>query len=153
MNLSERVQANFSASIETKIAAADSLTEVIAKASEIGDVKVDVQPQVSEAVQADMLKLPFRNETFDTVVCDPPWAIGIDKRWAVTYRLRDVLKTGGKLLFNGRWIPRIKGLTIEDVFISCGWDCMMDVAIWTTYRKHQSSLDSVLQEADKTSEF
>jgi len=109
--------------------------------SNIGDVKVDIMPQSPDVTQADMFDLPFPNNTFDTVICDPPWAIGIDKRWAVTYQLRDVLKVGGKLLFNGLWIPRIRGLTIEDVFISCGFDCMMNVAIWTTYRKHQSNLE------------
>lgn len=110
-------------------------------ASDIGDVKIDIEPQNEDVTQADMFQLPFKPGTFDTVICDPPWAIGIDKRWAITYQLRDVLKVNGKLLFNGLWIPRIKGLKIEDTFISCGFDCMMNVAIWTTYRKYQARLD------------
>ena len=113
---------------------------VCSGSSDIGDVKIDVQPQSNDVTQADMFKLPFKPETFDTVICDPAWAIGIDKRWDITYQLRDVLKFKGKLLFNGLWIPRIRGLTIIDTFISCGFDCMMNVAIWTTYRKHQSRL-------------
>lgn len=111
-------------------------------ASKIGDVKLDIQPQSPDVTQADMFQIPFKPETFDTVICDPPWAIGNDKRWAITYQLRDVLKPGGKLLFNGLWIPRIKGMTIIDTFISCGFDCMMNVALWTSYRKHQTRLDS-----------
>ncbi len=114
-------------------------------ASDFGDVKLDVSPQNKGVTQADMFQLPFRHNTFDTVICDPPWAIGIDKRWSITYQLRDVIKPGGKLLFNGLWIPRIKGMTIIDTFISCGFDCMMNVAIWTSYRKHNNSMENFLE--------
>ena len=113
---------------------------VCSGSSKIGDVKLDIEPQDKDTTQADMLHLPYRHGSFDTVICDPAWAIGIDKRWRVTYQLRDVLKSGGKLLFNGLWIPRIKGMTIIDTFISCGFDCMMNVAIWTTYRKENQML-------------
>jgi len=108
--------------------------------SDIGDIKLDLMPQNKNVTQADMFNLPFPDNTFDTIICDPPWAIGIDKRWGITYQLRDALKWGGKLLFNGLWIPRIKGLEIKDVFISCGNDCMQNIAIWTKYKKVQSSL-------------
>ena len=113
---------------------------VCSGSSDIGDVKVDVMPQSEGVTQADMFQLPFKHNTFDTVICDPPWAIGIDKRWAITYQLRDVLKPNGILLFNGLWIPKIKGLEIMECFISRGFDPMMNVAIWTKYRKVNESL-------------
>ena len=112
---------------------------VCSGSSNIGDVKVDIMPQSYGVTQADMFNLPFKHNTFDTVICDPPWAIGFDKRRAVTYQLRNVLKPNGILLFNGRWIPRIKGLEIMECFISMGFDSMHDVAMWTKYRKVNES--------------
>ena len=123
---------------------------VCAGSSDIGDVLCDIEPQRHNIKQVDMFHLDkkFKHNTFDTVICDPPWAIGIDKRWNVTYQLRDVIKPGGVLLFNGLWIPRIKGLTILDTFISCGFDCMMNVAIWTKYRKDNNSIEAWLGACD-----
>lgn len=41
--------------------------------SELGDEKLDVNPEVRPSVVADVHYLPFHDLSFDTVICDPPW--------------------------------------------------------------------------------
>ena len=42
--------------------------------SKFGDVRVDIEPQDPGVLKADYRHLPFKNKSFDTVICDPPWA-------------------------------------------------------------------------------
>jgi len=39
----------------------------------LGDVKLDINFKVSPDVVADIHYLPFKNFSFDTIICDPPW--------------------------------------------------------------------------------
>ncbi len=41
--------------------------------SRMGDVWVDMNPEVKPDFIADAARLPFKNESFDTVFCDPPY--------------------------------------------------------------------------------
>jgi len=53
--------------------------------SKLGDVRVDLYPQDKATSKADYRHLPFRDLSFDTVICDPPWgkSEALDKglRW------------------------------------------------------------------------
>jgi len=50
--------------------------------SEIGDIKVDLFSSNCD-VKADVRKLPFRPLSFDTVICDPPWALYNKFKWVL----------------------------------------------------------------------
>ena len=42
--------------------------------SKFGDVRTDLYPQDPGVIWADYRNLPFEDRSFDTVLCDPPWA-------------------------------------------------------------------------------
>ena len=41
--------------------------------SELGDERIDINPEMRPTIVADIHYLPFRDLTFDTIICDPPW--------------------------------------------------------------------------------
>ena len=53
---------------------------VCAGKSPIGDVKIDLDPVDKSILKGDMRCLPFDDNTFDTVIQDPPWKIGYYNR-------------------------------------------------------------------------
>ena len=85
--------------------------------SKLGDVKIDLDPADRTVIKADMKKLPFENETFDTVIQDPPWKIGYYDRWQPFFECVRVCKIGGKIIYNAYWIPDSKAVKLEEVII------------------------------------
>lgn len=84
--------------------------------SQIGNVRIDLSK--SADIRADMFWLPIRPESFDTVLCDPPWNLPYHVRHKLLFQLRDCLKPGGRLIFNCFWIPKIRGLQMEsEIFV------------------------------------
>lgn len=86
--------------------------------AEIG-VRVDINPAVNPDYVGDAHKLPFDNETFDAVFCDPPYSDKQNKQlYNISTPLRyntwvkeaqRVLKPNGFLvLYHERWLPRPK---------------------------------------------
>lgn len=59
-------------------------------ASQIGDVRADVDSEMSPDVVADLYNIPFQEGEFDTVYCDPPFS---------EYGFRD-----------GYWVPDVWAL-------------------------------------------
>ena len=45
---------------------------ICAGLSKIGDVRVDLDPQDRSVIKGDFKKLKFKDNTFDTVISDPP---------------------------------------------------------------------------------
>ena len=90
-----------------------STLHVCCGSSGLGDVRIDLHTEAD--VKADMFHLPFRRETFDTVLCDPPWNLPYHVRFKLLYELRDVLKPGGRLIFNSLWFPHVRGLEVDPV--------------------------------------
>lgn len=41
--------------------------------SKLGNVRLDMNPEVNPDVIADAAKLPFDDNSFDTILCDPPY--------------------------------------------------------------------------------
>lgn len=85
-------------------------------ASTFGDVRLDLF-QDTATVVGDMLHMPFQRNSFDTVICDPPWRMAVHLKPRLIYQLRDVLKLGGTLIFNAWFYPKAKGLRIVEVHI------------------------------------
>jgi SAM-dependent methyltransferase len=90
---------------------------VCAGVSEIGDVKLDLDPADRSIIQGDMRQLPFDDETFDLVICDPPWKIGYYQRFRPFFELVRVLKRGGVLIFNAYWMGESNELELLEAVI------------------------------------
>jgi hypothetical protein len=73
--------------------------------SKIGDVKVDYDPKFPEIKKEDMNNLPYPDETFDTVISDPPWKISFFQRMKPFFEAVRVCKTGGRIIYNCTWHP------------------------------------------------
>ena len=96
---------------------------VCSGSSLIGDVKIDVSPRKqwffenNGMVKADMMELPFANESFDTVICDPPWKMDFFKRPSQFFELIRVCKTGGNIIYNATWIPESNAVKLKEIWI------------------------------------
>jgi len=95
---------------------ADGYTlNVCAGESDVGDVKVDVEPRRDDVLEADMRNLPFNDATFDTVISDPPWKIGYYQRFKPFFECVRVAKPGGKILYNATWIPEADNCRLDQI--------------------------------------
>jgi len=84
--------------------------------SELGDVRVDAYLERPGLVKADMLSLPFTDESFASILIDPPWHLPYHLRPKLAKELGRVLRPGGILLFNSPWRIRLQTLTLEAVY-------------------------------------
>lgn len=85
--------------------------------SKLGNVRVDLDPQHNPDYIADMRKLPFENNTFDTVISDPPWNLGYFQRFKPFYECIRVCKVDGIIIYNARWIPETRICQLIDVWV------------------------------------
>jgi hypothetical protein len=49
----------------------------------VGDVRVDVDPNTARTMDGDLFRLPFPQQSFDTVICDPPFSYYNKFRWVI----------------------------------------------------------------------
>ena len=78
---------------------------VCAGLNPICDVNLDLDPQDRTIIKGDMRALPFKSNTFDTVVSDPPWKISYYERFKPFFECIRVCKVGGTIIYNANWIP------------------------------------------------
>ena len=90
---------------------------VCAGKSSIGDVKIDLDPANKTVIRGDMKNLPFKNNTFDTVIQDPPWKIGYYDRWKPFFECVRVCKVDGLIIYNAYWIPESDDVELIETFI------------------------------------
>jgi len=90
---------------------------ICAGRSELGDVKIDLDPQDSSVIKGDMREIPYPDNTFDTVIQDPPWKIGFYHRMRPFFECVRVCKVGGKIIYNAYWIPSSKAVRLEEAWI------------------------------------
>jgi hypothetical protein len=81
------------------------------------DVNIDLDPQSDNVQRGDMNVLDFDDNTFDTVVSDPPWKIGYYKRMKPYFECVRVCKLGGIIMYNATWIPSSTDTKLVDVFV------------------------------------
>jgi len=109
--------------------------------SELGDVRVDLREDSKANVIADMFHLPFRDEAFDTIICDPPYKLAYDKRLKFLFPTLDKLKAGGKLILKLNWIPRFGDKAkLTEMYLYEGKRYWADISIITVWVKVQTSL-------------
>ena len=95
---------------------------VCSGASALGDVKIDLEPipelQTKNNIQiADMNKLPFEDNSFDTVISDPPWKLSFFKRMKPFFECVRICKVGGRIIYNCYWRPVSKYVELEQAYI------------------------------------
>lgn len=90
---------------------------VCAGKNPICDVNVDLDPQDPKIGQADMRNLPFPDNTFDTVISDPPWKIGFYQRMKPFFECVRVCKIGGTIIYNAYWIPMSKFVKLKEIWV------------------------------------
>ena len=113
--------------------------------SNLGDIRLDIEKQLEQKtegfVKGDMFNLPFRPGLFDTVICDPVWNMPYHVRHKLIFGLRDMVKFGGRLIFNSLWIPKIKCMKHQDVFVGLNNMAFRNVSLISIYTKVQSQFN------------
>ena len=85
--------------------------------SPLGDVKIDLYPQDRSVIKGDMKQIEFKDNTFDTVIQDPPWKIGYYDRWKPFFECVRVCKVGGIIIYNAYWIPQSDDVELIECFV------------------------------------
>lgn len=86
-------------------------------ASQLGDVRVDLEQHDPKIRIADMKNLPFETNTFDTVISDPPWKIGFYDRFRQFFELVRVAKVDAKIILNATWVPFASNSEVLEAWI------------------------------------
>ena len=114
--------------------------------SKLGDVRGDIDPQDPGVIKVEMNALPFPDETFDTVVQDPPWKIGFYQRMKPFFECVRVCKQGGTIIYNAYWIPQSKDVELIEIYIrqDSPW---ANTSIISVFRKksHGEDLNNYLE--------
>jgi len=92
---------------------------VCAGLNELCDVNMDLDPKDKSILKGDMRLLPFEDNSFDTVISDPPWKIGFYERFRPFFECVRVCKVGGKIIYNAYWIPSTPSgdVELEELFV------------------------------------
>jgi hypothetical protein len=116
---------------------------ICAGKSPIGDVKVDADPQQSEAIPADMGSLPFEDNTFEAAVFDPPWKIQYFERQTPFFEAVRVVEPDGLVIMNALWVGESDQTELEDVILRADdeWANVSALAVHRVY-PDQATLDS-----------
>ena len=87
--------------------------------SKLGDVRIDLDPKLSMRGAYDFFKdeLDFPDNTFDTIISDPPWKIGHYFRPKLFFKLVEKCKIGGIIIYNATWIPTSKYVKLKECWI------------------------------------
>lgn len=98
--------------------------------SDIGDVRGDGEPKSENVQLMDMASLPFPDNTFDTVISDPPWKINFFKRMKPFFEAVRVCKIGGTIIYNCTWRPTSQSVALKDVIVRTDAPWAMISCIW-----------------------
>jgi len=87
--------------------------------SKLGDVKLDLDSKLSMRSAYDFFKdeLNYADNTFDTIISDPPWKIGHYFRPKLFFKLVEKCKIGGIIIYNATWIPTSKYVKLKECWI------------------------------------
>ena len=90
-----------------------------------------------------MNNLPYPDNSFDTVIQDPPWKIDYYHRWKPFLECVRVVKPNGRIIYNAYWIPWSKYVQVEKIFVRQDGQ-FTNTSIITLFRKTQQKLPVVL---------
>ena len=83
----------------------------------IGDILCDIDPKFPDVRCVDYNHLPFNDNTFDTVIQDPPWKIGYYQRMKPFFECVRVCKIGASIIYNAYWIPQSKFVKLKELWV------------------------------------
>jgi hypothetical protein len=105
------------------------LLQVCCGGSDVGLARVDIDilaPCVN--IVADQCNLPFRNESFDSVACDPIYELDYPNRIKLQRELARVARR--RIIFKAPWIPRATGWWLSETVLIGSHTCS-NVAVMT----------------------
>jgi len=108
--------------------------------SQLGDVRIDVLIKPNVTTGGDMRQIPYPDETFDTVVQDPPWKIDFYNRWKPFLECVRVTKVGGRIIYNATWIPASKQVDLEEAWIRQS-SSFANISIISVFRRTRNTSD------------
>jgi hypothetical protein len=98
----------------------------------LGDVRLDIEATGAANVLGDYRHLPFRDKSFDTVICDPPWA------------KRERLDAGLSWIFELRRVARRRIVIVHNTVFSIpgtellrSWAVRSRGLLWKTVHVHR----------------
>ena len=85
-------------------------------------VNLDVDRKAKMDILADMFSLPFRNDAFDTIICDPPYRLAIHRRGPWSREMFRVIRKqkGSRILLKTDFIPYFPGFTLKELVVYQG---------------------------------
>ena len=98
--------------------------------SKLGDVRADIEPRDVDVVKADMNCLDFPDNTFDTVISDPPWKINFFRRQKPFFEAVRVCKVGGRIIYNCVWRPTSKYVKLRKAIVRTDAPWLQASIIW-----------------------
>jgi ubiquinone/menaquinone biosynthesis C-methylase UbiE len=107
-----------------------SVLNICSGLSDIGDVKIDIDPKNPTIQKGDMDKLNIPDESFDVVISDPPWKINFFRRMKPFFEAVRVCKTGGTIIYNCVWKPVSKQVKLKKSLIRCDNNWTNVSVIW-----------------------
>jgi hypothetical protein len=112
--------------------ATGSILQVCCGASRIGLARLDIDAAAPAAnVRGDMLALPFKDKSFETVACDPMYEL--DHKLRVKLQ-REVFRVARRrVIFKAPWIPRGFGWYLTETVLVASHTCS-NVAVLSLLR-------------------
>lgn len=119
--------------------ATGTVLQVCCGGSRIGLARVDRDGSVPGVnVVADMLALPFLNEAFDTVCCDPMYELGTETRVYLQRELTRVARL--RVIFKAPWIMRATGWQLVETVLLASHTCANVAVLSRLDRMHGRGL-------------
>lgn len=112
---------------------------VCAGKNPICDINIDLDPQLPNILKEDMRKLSFPDNSFDTVISDPPWKIGFYQRQKPFFECVRVCKVGGQIIYNAYWVPVSKMVELKELWIRTDTD-WANASIISVHQKVRDTL-------------
>ena len=106
-------------------------------------LNIDLDPNSEADLLADMFHLPVRPESFDTVICDPPYKLAIHKRaqWVRTLLYPIKKKRGSRILLKTDFIPYFgPAWTLKELVIYQGARYWAPISLLLHYERETPSL-------------
>ena len=118
------------------------LLQVCCGASRLGLARIDLEAPAMN-VQADMVRLPFADDSFDTAACDPPYGIPMPLRVHLQRELFRVTKQ--RVLFKATWIPRGGGWKLAEA-VMVGTHTCQNIGIMSAMDRLPETADLFVEE-------
>lgn len=114
-----------------------SLLQVCCGGSQLGEIRIDIDPKAPAAnVLATQYQLPLRDQSFDTVACDPIYRLAMLRRIELQRELARIARR--RILFKAPWIPRCHGFILRDTYLIGSHTCAYVSVLSVLERREKS---------------